>query len=412
MSGPGNTFPQLNYQIVFPEGTVIKEDKIKITSTSKAIHIVDKKIKDNVLDLAFKYHNWSDYGTFFGLYEQDLKGNPLINIEVPYEVMAKQGKDYDSYVISGKGESKLEYSHWLVGTIVVADIKTDELKLPLFTAKQDKPLNIPYKGTLEGDLLSNGNTQHDAALPLNTKDKINFTGSLIVKPIKQQMALIENQHNVGQPNFENITLKDSKFNFTADITFPMELNIPTFTKDNVVLEGVADTFEVTEVKTSGNKVTVTFGLKQNLIIDNYKQLKDAVNKVEDTINITLNDITVKEDKVNNDQLLTTVGKVNGTFTSTANLNSKTINFDFIWDSKQLPSGRDALAQDDTTIQLTHKVVKESKPVIIPLTPLVPAKKHILPKTGSLSFGGLAFALAGLGLLLSVGGIKKREDNNI
>ena len=181
--------------------------------------------------------------------------------------------------------------------------------------------------------------------------KINLTGTIDASSVKKQMRYIEAQFN-NPTDQEGIKLTDPSSEFTAKFTVPAGLTLPTdLSADTVIPEGFADTFAVSDVEASadGKTVTATFTLKDG--IENYAQLKTAVNALGDTMKLTVPNITVDED-VQDGQTLTIAGEVSGSFNAIAtNAIGTEKDFAFVWNGYQTDAGKDKGAADGV-IQLT------------------------------------------------------------
>ena len=197
-------------------------------------------------------------------------------------------------------------------------------------------------------------TTSKAPLGVYQGDKINLTGTIDAKSIKDQMVGIEATY--GVVNDENgqkaISIADPASTFTATFTVPEGMTLPAvLTKDTVVDTGFADTFEVSDVKVEGKTVTVTFNLKNASGIKTYADLKAAVYALDDTMKLTVPGIAIDEGVADGTEL-TVTGGVSGTFSAVATGESgKVRDFSFKWTGTQTDEGRDARATGDA-IQLT------------------------------------------------------------
>ena len=112
--------------------------------------------------------------------------------------------------------------------------------------------------------------------------------------------------------------------------------------------------------------------------------------------------------------LTAVGTVTGSFSAIADSaagNRKV--FSFTWNGVQWPDGKDAVATDNDTIQLTVTVAKDETPETpeTPSTPAKPSKKEKTPYTGDPSVAApLAALFAGMTAVMTSLGITKRRKN--
>ena len=240
---------------------------------------------------------------------------------------------------------------------------TDDSTIPL-TILVKKPYQLELGADMlatvlpenptDADLKAAGtNTEHDSIVNVLQGQKLNITGTIDATSVKNQMKEIESQFGVGQDGYASIAISDLSSNFTATFTLPKGMSFPAgFSKDSLVVEGLANTFAVTDAQVSGNTLTVTLGLKGG--ITNYQQLKDAVDAMGDALKVTVPAVVVNTD-VADGTTLTAKGTLKGTFDAVATSASGTEkDFSFVWTGKQTADGADALlsSSDDAPIQLS------------------------------------------------------------
>ena len=118
------------------------------------------------------------------------------------------------------------------------------------------------------------------------------------------------------------------------------------------------------MKVSGKTVTVKFVLSDPSSITTYSDLEkvvDAAGVTDGWMKLTVPGIKIDTD-AEVGKNLTIVGTVKGSFGATADSQSGTHKvFFFTWEGTQWPDGKDAVATDDDTIQLTMKVIKGKTP---------------------------------------------------
>ena len=214
--------------------------------------------------------------------------------------------------------------------------------------------------TLPGDMLAETNTEHTAVIEKTQGSTFDLTGAINVSLIKDQMSAIESAY----PNtpHDAIALDVVDFSFVATFTVPDGMALPTgLDATKVTVEQFGDGFKVADVQTSGKTVTVTFALRDPDAIKTYTDLEkivDAAGASDGWMKITVPNIKIDSDAPV-DENLTIVGAVKGAFSATAESESGTHKaFSFRWNATQWPEGKDAVANDDTTIQLTIKVTKK------------------------------------------------------
>ena len=213
----------------------------------------------------------------------------------------------------------------------------------------------PQQLTLPGDILSGGDTEHEAVYAVYPGRTLDLTGAVKIDGIKQQMAGIEGQF--GNPDGSTIAIDVKDFGFTATLTVPDGMTLPeNISAGTVVPEGLAETFEITEAKAEGQKVTITFGLKNAASLDTYAKLKAAVDAAGVSggawLRVTVPGVTVNDD-VQAGQQLVVRGTVDGRFKAIATSAAGTAKaFSFAWTGEQWAEGKDAVAGGDASIRFT------------------------------------------------------------
>lgn len=215
---------------------------------------------------------------------------------------------------------------------------------------------------LPGDLLINGdNTEHDDVVSVRRGSTFSLTGALQVSTVQDQMAKLEKIFE--NPDGSSIDLSDIDFGFTATLTVPDGISLP----DEVTATpaGMADTYKVASTEVSDKTVTVKFELtdEAKANIKTYADLKKYVDAAGEDgwLKITVDGCSV-DDSVASGTQLTMTGTVGGTFSATATSQYGVVrSFSYEWNGKQWPNGKDAVAEDDDTIQLTIEVYVPSTP---------------------------------------------------
>ena len=204
-----------------------------------------------------------------------------------------------------------------------------------------------------------------------------------VSSIKNKMKAIEDIFNREEKDFDKIFLTGTKSTFTATLTLPKEVEAPKNLQ--VEAKGLGNCFEISGTEVKGQKITVTFKLKDGMT--DYRKLKDAVFSTgnEDNITFKLKDgmtdykklkkavfstgnednITFKLcgfklknfDKLKDGEKFTIKGEVKGDFSAVAKDGDTIKKFDFKWTGNQSIEGKDSEAKDNSSIQYTIMVSK-------------------------------------------------------
>ena len=223
-----------------------------------------------------------------------------------------------------------------------------------YTIMVSKPVQL----TLGGDLLVKKveeayNTEHDMVYPVNKEDLLTFDGKLDVSSIKNQIKSLKDDFDKNNNNTsDEITTKDVKSEFIAELTVPEGLELPkdlkaTLTENNL--------FKVESTEANGNKITVKMILKKDYT--KFTDLYTDVTSVSDTLDLEISNIKVKDTAKGN---LTVNGEVTGTFIGSATKDLKTKVFNYKWTGKQIPDGKDFTQSEDDndSINLTVNLPQE------------------------------------------------------
>ena len=222
---------------------------------------------------------------------------------------------------------------------------------------------ISSQETIDSDIWSDSKETSKDIKIISENKEFALTGEVNVSSIKDKMKAIEGMFKKEEKDFDKISLTGAKSTFTATLTLPKEVEAPK--KLQVEAKGLGDCFEVSDTKVNGQKITVTFKLKDGMT--DYKKLKKAVLSTGDndnTLSVTVSGLKLRDfDKRKDGEKFTIKGEVKGEFSSVAKDGDTIKKFDFTWTGNQSQKGKDVEAKDDSTIQYTIMV---SKPVQLTL----------------------------------------------
>lgn len=248
---------------------------------------------------------------------------------------------------------------------------------------------ISSQETIDSDIWSDSKETSKDIKIISENEEFALTGGVNVSSIKNKMKAIEDIFHKKEEDFDKISLTGTKSTFTAILTLPTEVEAPKNLQ--VEAKGLGNCFEISETKVNGQKITVTFKLKDGMT--NYKKLKDAVFSTgnegnitfklkdgmtdykklkkavfstgnEDNITFKLSGFKLKDfDKLKDGEKFTIKGEVKGDFSAVAKDGDTIKKFDFKWTGNQSIEGKDSEAKDDSFIQYTIMV---SKPVQLTL----------------------------------------------
>lgn len=282
----------------------------------------------------------------------------------------------------------------------------------------------PVASNLPGDLLVGSNTTHDAVLESAQGSSFDLTGAVDVSSIKEQMEKIEEAY--PNADHDGISLGNLNFSFVATFTVPDGMTLPTgLDKSSVKVADFGDGFTVSDVSVSGKTVSVRLSLSDPSSIKTYSDLEkvvDGAGATDGWMRLTVPGIMIDKDATVGKNL-TIIGTVDGAFSATADSESGSHKaFSFTWKGTQWADGKDSVATDDDTIQLTMKVVKGEEPK--PTNPgkpveqagtssmIKPKTPASVPDTGdkSLPVGSVAVtALCGVAALAVARRMRRRNN---
>ncbi|PNH20136.1 hypothetical protein B6K86_05970 [Lachnospiraceae bacterium] len=225
----------------------------------------------------------------------------------------------------------------------------------------------PMDAFLPADILSDGETEHDAIYPVLPGTILPFTGALKVSSIREQMRAIEDIYPDHAAHPEQLKIQVRSCTFTAEFTLPDGLEYPEDVEHKVTPEnfGKGGEFTISETRREGQKLTVRMKLKDG--IQNYKQLQDAVaaagkegDEENDWMRLTVKGVRVKPGAAAGTKF-TVTGTISGEMDATATAPSgKEREFSFAWHGEQWDPGRDFVLEGDPSasrqaIQFTVEV---------------------------------------------------------
>ncbi len=233
-----------------------------------------------------------------------------------------------------------------------------------FTLPNDPGINFtvvavaPMESNLPADMLVGANTEHDAVIEAVQGSTFDLTGAVSAASIQDQMNKIEAVYPGA--DHDGIKLEIGGFSFDAAFTVPDGMTLPNdLDVSKVKAVDFGGGFTVSDVNVSGKTVTVTFALSDPARIKTYSDLEkivDAAGGADGWMKLVVPGIKIDRNAAP-DSLLTIKGEVSGSFRASATSAAGTHRaFSFTWSGVQWPDGKDFVATDDETIQLTMKVV--------------------------------------------------------
>ncbi|MGO5352417.1 hypothetical protein ACTQX5_02855 [Faecalicoccus sp. LCP19S3_E3] len=337
---------------------------------------VEKLADRNAITVSIALKDARNYDNFADLYKQVMSVAPKLTVKVDGvevdagsvskgDLLHMEGTLEGTFYAKATRNSKTEeYAYqWVaiqdpLGTDANQDSSDTQTIGLTLKVKQATPEKIEQEFTLNGDLLLDDNTEHEAVAKMETDKDYTVTGRLQVTPIKDRLEALNTMYG-GEPGkpVEEITLKDTTCIFNATIIYPETVILPGNLKASTTLTGADSLFQIEKITKDEamHTVTVTMSLKESY--NDFTKLYNDVKAIEDTLDLNIADVQVARDKVSNGDRIHFVGEVNGSFHGIATKNKTTKEFSFGFTAVQDPEGRDfTQSQEDTaTIALTAEV---------------------------------------------------------
>lgn len=231
-------------------------------------------------------------------------------------------------------------------------------------------LDINENLLLDGDIRIGSETEHNQMYPVTHGQKLPYTGTLDINPIKDKITQVKDNFLKQHSGFdmEKINVKNVVSTFTTTLTLPEGLSFGPDSDTGTFSDGVL--FKVAETPTIADK---TITIKMDLINQNYTKFMDlyrAVTSAKNPFTFTVPNIQVDADAAE-DVPLIAVGTVEGSFSGTAYVSVIEQNFNCTWTAVQSELGRDAIKQegdDEITFTVIVKPVpapEEEQDILIP-----------------------------------------------
>ena len=352
--------------LTLPEGLDFTKSEATLTGSNGSFEIEEAKFEGKTAKVKFKLVGAENINSFAKLKEAINKVDDELKVTFKTAKFSDSAQSDTDYEVTGsvQGNLKAKATHTVTGNVINFNlswngIQTDAGKSnsnPNAIAISVKYLaptedNISAVGNLEGDLLVNGDTQHDKVYEANKNDSLTLTGLLNVTPIKKQLKDLENTYPASGVA-TNIKVENATTSFTAKMTLPEELK---FADDYTVeLAGANGKFKISEQKVEGKTITVTLTVAEN--IKTFKEVKEAVEGVDNELKVNVKGVKFDTDKAKANTNYTINGIVSGNFKAKAThvLSGKVINFDYTWNGVQLAEGEDSTDPTTKDIKLTVK----------------------------------------------------------
>ena len=343
--------------------------------------VTKTEVTGNTVTVEFTLQDTANITTYKALKDAINKVDDLLTITfnaVEFDASSKADAEYPVIgTVNGGMKATATYNKkalnfdlkWNGKQSATGAYKNDQNQIKLLVKRTGPDIDdMGATGPLDGDLLINGNTQHNDVYLTRMDTPFTMTGLLNVKPIKDELSKLEQTYS--KPVAANaIDVSNMATSFTATMTLPDGLKFPADAATKATLDGANGKFEIQSAVVNGQTITVTMipTLNPKQSTHPFKDISDTVKGVNDDLKVNVPGITVDSTKAKPNTQYTIHGTVKGDFSALATTKSsnKTMRFNYTWNGVQKDDGRDSTAKaDDTNITLTLKTADFSQSVAL------------------------------------------------
>lgn len=216
---------------------------------------------------------------------------------------------------------------------------------------------IPFEVT--GDIEIMGDTGHDKVYETTKDKKLDVTGTLDVRSIKEAIDYLKFAEDYYERN-KPVDLGETQSSFITTLTLPegiLEFPDELVEGSTVVFSGAKDVFKVSKIQKVGNSVRVTFTLAEG--IDTFEKLHEKITSVDDTLKITIKGISVGNE-AKYDTNYTIAGNTGG-YMYARIIPEYNAAMYMVYYTRQTPDGKD-FVENEEDITFTLKVKQLNKKV--------------------------------------------------
>lgn len=363
----------ITFDVTFPESVTLGD--VAISNNASMINGAGITHSDSDTTVSFriplKDENWA---AIYNYYQNDMAdpASHTLNIQIPYTVNmpdADTAAAYANEKISASGNFSF-FPSGKLGKLGfgLQSFDTDTASLAFVETlptevEQPKNETVESSEILGGDMLANGDTQHENVLTVGKEDVISITGRLDVVPIKTALNLVSSTY--ADSDTAQVSVSNIDTSFTAVMELPAEMD---FTENpEITLENANGQFEITDTQIDGKKVTVVMRLREG--VTNLEELKSAVLGTGDQLDVVVNG-AVFNDAAQPDTNYTANGTISGNFNAdtTDLVTGNTYHFRYNWQGTQMDGAEDSTTPDADTISVTVKYVEALEPEPVDPTP--------------------------------------------
>lgn len=305
-----------------------------------------KSLEGNKLTLELA----KDYKTFGELYNDVSAIASPMTLEISGVTPTVEG---ETLTLTATVNGTLKGTASIVNPLTGAAVRTKDIDKSWTGKKFGNPeikITVYAAKALDGDMLVEGETENKEVYEATAGDKLTYSATLDVSPVKARMKAIEEQF--AGVDTSKITIDPFAAEFKAAFTPDEGLTLPSDEKA-YRLTGSEDF----EIAVEGN--TVTFTLAKE--IKDYTTLKAVADAMADKLTLEF-PVEVAKDATGQK---TIKGSIDGSMKATAKYNSQTRNFDEAWTAAQTADGVDFVlaSAQNPEIQVTINVTPKEPSVL-------------------------------------------------
>lgn len=352
---------------------------------------IDKE--KNTATVTFSLTNPSQYDTYLKLKKAINSVDDTFTFSVSHVKFAQGATRNTPYVAKGTVKGSMQATAYIDAPIHHAKpfafewngVQTNEGAYNQNTseiAAAVRYTDFVQKISLLGDIKVGNETQNKRVYSVKKSDKIAFTGTLNVQPVKDQLKAIETAFNPnGLILDDNIKLSNYEGKFTTTLTLPEEMDFDPATDPAVTFTGDNGKYEMKEHSVDPATKTITITLEVKKEVATFADLKDAVNGMTDELQVTVDGVKFNGKAVKGKNY-TVTGTMTGKLEATATFATQSQQFKFSWNADQDPAGLDSTKPAGTTaITFTLRIPK-------PYTPPTPGQTSSSSSSSSSSVESL------------------------
>ena len=289
---------------------------------------------------------------------------------IPYKVTGKITGDFSATATNTATNNPIPFNFTWNGKQSQAGASATDPSEIALSVQYVEPMKLP------GDILVGTNTEHDAVYVTSRNSKVAFTGTLNVKPVKDQLEDILKKSGVTTGAAFTINISNYKSRFVATLTLPNELDFVKNPSVKLLKDNSKYKIIENETKVEGKTITVTMTVAKD--VKTLENLVEAVTGMDDTLEVVVDGVTFNAQSRPNTNY-TVRGTMKGYLTAVASkaVGNNDIPYYFAWEAEQSDEGADFLTPNSKEITFSLKYIQPE-----PSKPIVPSKPDEEPNKPS------------------------------